>query len=117
MGTWNVNGRAPPPDLDLRPFINVASNPDVVVVGFQEIVPLTAGNVLSGARGGGRGRASSHSHGAAERSALPLSAGALSPDSTLPTLALLLFHIAVESFGLTAPWEILLDVALNGPRP
>lgn len=67
VGTWNVNGRAPPPELSLAPFINADRSPGIVVVGFQEIVPLTAGNVLS-----------------------------------------------VESAALTAPWEILLDVALNG---
>ncbi len=49
MGTYNVNGRVPPPGLDLSPWLNVASEPDIVAVAFQEIVPLNASNVVMGA--------------------------------------------------------------------
>ena len=45
-GTWNTNGRRPSPDLDITPWLDVSSRPDLVVVGFQEIVPLTPGKVL-----------------------------------------------------------------------
>jgi|TARA_B110000967_G_scaffold206697_1_gene254025 hypothetical protein len=45
-GTWNTNGKAPPQTLDISQWLDVSSKPDVVVVGFQEIVPLTPGKVL-----------------------------------------------------------------------
>ena len=38
----------PPPGLDISPWLDaVVSKPDIVVVGFQEIVPLTPGKVLA----------------------------------------------------------------------
>ena len=46
-GTWNTNGKSPPADLDVSRWLDASSRPDVVVVGFQEIVPLTAGKVLA----------------------------------------------------------------------
>lgn len=49
MGTYNVNGRLPAGELDLSPWLNVASDPDIVAVAFQEIVPLNASNVVMGA--------------------------------------------------------------------
>lgn len=49
MGTFNVNGRRPPADLDLRPWLDMATHQaDIVAVGFQEVVPLNAGNVMMG---------------------------------------------------------------------
>ena len=49
MGTFNVNGRRPPADLDLRPWLDMANHQaDIVAVGFQEVVPLNAGNVVMG---------------------------------------------------------------------
>ena len=45
-GTWNTNGKPPPDSLDISAWLDVASSPDLVVVGFQEIVPLTPGKVL-----------------------------------------------------------------------
>ena len=49
VGTYNVNGRRPPADLDLRPWLDMANQPaDIVAVGFQEVVPLNAGNVVMG---------------------------------------------------------------------
>ena len=39
-GTWNT-WKPPPASLDISAWLDVASSPDLVVVGFQEIVPLT----------------------------------------------------------------------------
>jgi hypothetical protein len=48
VGTYNVNGRKPPLGLDLKPWLAAAPESDVVVAGFQEIVPLNASNVMNG---------------------------------------------------------------------
>lgn len=53
-GTWNTNGKAPKEGMDIRSWLKMdarggfgADAADVVVVGFQEIIPLTPGNVLA----------------------------------------------------------------------
>ncbi|KAJ8771986.1 hypothetical protein K2173_027163 [Erythroxylum novogranatense] len=47
VGSWNVGGVAPPEDLELEDWLITATNQaDIYVLGFQEIVPLSAGNVL-----------------------------------------------------------------------
>ncbi|CAL5097310.1 unnamed protein product [Urochloa decumbens] len=49
VGTWNVGGRAPHRGLDLSEWLGdgpASSSPHIYVLGFQEIVPLNAGNVL-----------------------------------------------------------------------
>ncbi|KAI4387164.1 hypothetical protein MLD38_005014 [Melastoma candidum] len=46
VGTWNVGGRTPTSSLNLEDFLQVEGSTDVYVLGFQEIVPLSAGNVL-----------------------------------------------------------------------
>ncbi|URE05176.1 inositol-1,4,5-trisphosphate 5-phosphatase' [Musa troglodytarum] len=47
VGTWNVGGRPPHRGLNLRDWLtSTPSSPDIYVLGFQEIVPLNAGNVL-----------------------------------------------------------------------
>ncbi|XP_048563831.1 type I inositol polyphosphate 5-phosphatase 8-like [Triticum urartu] len=50
VGTWNVGGRAPHQGLDLSDWLldqhASSSPPHIYVLGFQEIVPLNAGNVL-----------------------------------------------------------------------
>ena len=49
--SYNVNGRAPPPGTDLREWLAVGGphgEPDIVAVGFQELVPLNASNVVMG---------------------------------------------------------------------
>ncbi|KAK3128766.1 hypothetical protein QOZ80_6BG0466050 [Eleusine coracana subsp. coracana] len=47
VATWNVGGRTPDSRLSLQDFLQVEEeSPDIYVLGFQEIVPLTAGNVL-----------------------------------------------------------------------
>ncbi|KAF8915801.1 DNase I-like protein [Mucidula mucida] len=47
VGTWNLNGR--PPSESLLPWLfprESVSDPDVFVLGFQEIVPLTAQQIV-----------------------------------------------------------------------
>ncbi|KAG8057814.1 hypothetical protein GUJ93_ZPchr0002g26729 [Zizania palustris] len=46
IGSWNVAGRAPNEDLDLDQWICSQEPADMYVLGFQEVVPLSAGNVL-----------------------------------------------------------------------
>ncbi|OIW05089.1 hypothetical protein TanjilG_06225 [Lupinus angustifolius] len=46
VGTWNVGGKSPNNGLDLRDWLKSPSPADIYVIGFQEIVPLNAGNVL-----------------------------------------------------------------------
>ncbi|XAO22935.1 hypothetical protein I312_101710 [Cryptococcus bacillisporus CA1280] len=45
-GTWNLNGRAPNEALDSWLFPPNASEPDIYMIAFQEIVELTAGQIL-----------------------------------------------------------------------
>ncbi|AES60858.1 putative phosphoric monoester hydrolase [Medicago truncatula] len=44
--TWNVAGRSPPSYLNLEDWLHTSPPADIYVLGFQEIVPLNAGNVL-----------------------------------------------------------------------
>uniref|UniRef100_A0ACD5XN10 Uncharacterized protein n=1 Tax=Avena sativa TaxID=4498 RepID=A0ACD5XN10_AVESA len=45
--TWNVGGVAPPDDLDLSDWLDTRNGAyDIYVLGFQEVVPLRARNVL-----------------------------------------------------------------------
>ncbi|KMT08821.1 hypothetical protein BVRB_6g135450 [Beta vulgaris subsp. vulgaris] len=46
VGTWNVGGRTPTNELNLDDLLQAEGSCDIYVVGFQEIVPLNAGNVL-----------------------------------------------------------------------
>ncbi|KAL4196065.1 hypothetical protein AMTRI_Chr04g244180 [Amborella trichopoda] len=47
VSTWNAGGVAPPEDLSLEDWLDTSHNPcDIYVLGFQEIVPLNAGNVF-----------------------------------------------------------------------
>nr|CAD1833925.1 unnamed protein product [Ananas comosus var. bracteatus] len=46
VGTWNVGGRLPPEDLDIREWLDMEEPADIYVLGFQEIVPLNAGNIF-----------------------------------------------------------------------
>jgi len=45
VGTWNVNGKKPSESLNSWVCVH-ETPPDVIVCGFQEIVELTAGNVV-----------------------------------------------------------------------
>lgn len=46
VATWNVGGKSPHSGLNLDDFLQVNNPSDIYVLGFQEIVPLNAGNVL-----------------------------------------------------------------------
>lgn len=46
VGTWNVGGNTPNHGMNLEDFLQVEGSADLYVLGFQEIVPLNAGNVL-----------------------------------------------------------------------
>ncbi|GLT38883.1 hypothetical protein SLA2020_131000 [Shorea laevis] len=46
VGTWNVGGKSPQEGLNLRDWLKLPAPADVYVLGFQEVVPLNAGNVL-----------------------------------------------------------------------
>ncbi|KAG7013537.1 Type IV inositol polyphosphate 5-phosphatase 7 [Cucurbita argyrosperma subsp. argyrosperma] len=48
VATWNVGGRSPPSNLSLEDWLHTSAPADIYVLGFQEIVPLNAGNVLGG---------------------------------------------------------------------
>ncbi|XAR57267.1 Inositol-polyphosphate 5-phosphatase [Bertholletia excelsa] len=46
VGTWNVGGKSPSANLNLDDFLHSSPPTDIYVLGFQEIVPLNAGNIL-----------------------------------------------------------------------
>ncbi|XP_074592583.1 type I inositol polyphosphate 5-phosphatase 4-like [Curcuma longa] len=46
VSTWNVGGKSPTKTLNLEEWIHTSPPADIYVLGFQEIVPLNAGNVL-----------------------------------------------------------------------
>ncbi|KAF8392344.1 hypothetical protein HHK36_022686 [Tetracentron sinense] len=46
VATWNVGGKSPPSNLNLEDWLHTSPPADIYVLGFQEIVPLNAGNVL-----------------------------------------------------------------------
>ncbi|KAF9675067.1 hypothetical protein SADUNF_Sadunf10G0192900 [Salix dunnii] len=46
VATWNVGGKSPHSNLNLDDILQVHDESDIYVLGFQEIVPLNAGNVL-----------------------------------------------------------------------
>ncbi|XP_021907927.1 type I inositol polyphosphate 5-phosphatase 2-like isoform X1 [Carica papaya] len=46
IGTWNVAGKIPDEDIEIDDWLSTQEAADIYVIGFQEIVPLTAGNVL-----------------------------------------------------------------------
>ncbi|GER24853.1 type I inositol polyphosphate 5-phosphatase [Striga asiatica] len=46
VATWNVAGKSPPNYLNLEEWLHTSPPADIYVLGFQEIVPLNAGNVL-----------------------------------------------------------------------
>nr|XP_019708711.1 type I inositol polyphosphate 5-phosphatase 10 isoform X3 [Elaeis guineensis] len=46
VATWNVGGKPPHRGLNFNDFIPADDHSDIYVLGFQEIVPLNAGNVL-----------------------------------------------------------------------
>ncbi|KAL8148886.1 hypothetical protein AgCh_006043 [Apium graveolens] len=46
VATWNVAGKSPTNHLSLEDWLQTSPPADIYVLGFQEIVPLNAGNVL-----------------------------------------------------------------------
>ncbi|XP_057758442.1 type I inositol polyphosphate 5-phosphatase 2-like isoform X1 [Arachis stenosperma] len=46
IGTWNVAGRTPSEDLGIDEWLSTQEPADIYILGFQEVVPLNAGNVL-----------------------------------------------------------------------
>ncbi|XP_060674186.1 type I inositol polyphosphate 5-phosphatase 2 isoform X2 [Ziziphus jujuba] len=47
IGTWNVAGKIPDEDLEIDDWLCTEEQPaDMYIIGFQEVVPLNAGNVL-----------------------------------------------------------------------
>ncbi|XP_015693263.1 type I inositol polyphosphate 5-phosphatase 1-like isoform X1 [Oryza brachyantha] len=46
VGTWNVGGKFPPSDLNIQEWLNKEEQADIYVFGFQEVVPLNAGNIF-----------------------------------------------------------------------
>ncbi|KAL7164927.1 hypothetical protein ACSBR2_040758 [Camellia fascicularis] len=46
IGTWNVAGRLPYDDLEIDDWLCMKEPADIYILGFQEVVPLNAGNVL-----------------------------------------------------------------------
>ncbi|PQM35930.1 hypothetical protein Pyn_09702 [Prunus yedoensis var. nudiflora] len=46
VGSWNVGGTLPYEDLDIDDWLCTEEPADVYILGFQEVVPLNAGNVL-----------------------------------------------------------------------
>ncbi|CAN4081223.1 unnamed protein product [Withania somnifera] len=46
VGTWNVAGRFPSDDLELDSWLDVNEPADIYVIGFQEVIPLNAGNIF-----------------------------------------------------------------------
>lgn len=46
VGTWNVGGRTPNGEIDIDEWLCLKEPIDIYIIGFQEVVPLNAGNVL-----------------------------------------------------------------------
>nr|XP_043636407.1 type I inositol polyphosphate 5-phosphatase 4-like [Erigeron canadensis] len=46
VATWNVGGKSPTNNLNLEDWLHTSPRADIYVLGFQEVVPLNAGNVL-----------------------------------------------------------------------
>ncbi|KAF7828532.1 type I inositol polyphosphate 5-phosphatase 2-like [Senna tora] len=46
VSTWNVAGRVPCEDLEIDDWLCTDEPADIYIIGFQEVVPLNAGNVL-----------------------------------------------------------------------
>jgi hypothetical protein len=46
VGTWNVGGIHPPDKVDIEDWLNMNEPSDIYVIGFQEIIPLSAGNIF-----------------------------------------------------------------------
>ncbi|KAG0473353.1 hypothetical protein HPP92_015210 [Vanilla planifolia] len=46
IGTWNVAGKPPLEDIELDEWLCISKPAEMYIIGFQEVVPLNAGNVF-----------------------------------------------------------------------
>ncbi|KAL4565927.1 hypothetical protein LXL04_030033 [Taraxacum kok-saghyz] len=46
VNTWNLGGELPPDDLNIKDLLDTDYPADIYVIGFQEIIPLNAGNIF-----------------------------------------------------------------------
>uniref|UniRef100_A0A1J3GRN7 Type I inositol 1,4,5-trisphosphate 5-phosphatase 2 n=1 Tax=Noccaea caerulescens TaxID=107243 RepID=A0A1J3GRN7_NOCCA len=46
VATWNVAGKHPSDDLEIDDWLSTDNPSDIYIIGFQEVVPLNAGNVF-----------------------------------------------------------------------
>ncbi|PKA61153.1 Type I inositol 1,4,5-trisphosphate 5-phosphatase 1 [Apostasia shenzhenica] len=46
VGSWNVGGKLPPDDLDIKEWLDMEEPADIYVLGMQEVVPLNPGNIF-----------------------------------------------------------------------
>ncbi|XP_071711241.1 type IV inositol polyphosphate 5-phosphatase 3-like [Rutidosis leptorrhynchoides] len=46
VSTWNVGGKLPPKGLNIDELLDIDNPADIYVIGFQEIIPLNAGNIF-----------------------------------------------------------------------
>lgn len=46
VGTWNVGGKIPSHELEIKEWLDMEELADIYVLGFQEVVPLNAGNIF-----------------------------------------------------------------------
>ncbi|CAM8888272.1 unnamed protein product [Rhodiola kirilowii] len=46
IGTWNVAGKLPGEDIKIDEWLCINEPADIYILGFQEVVPLNAGNVF-----------------------------------------------------------------------
>nr|CAB59428.1 inositol-1,4,5-trisphosphate 5-Phosphatase [Arabidopsis thaliana] len=46
VATWNVAGKRPSDDLEIEDWLSTDNPSDIYIIGFQEVVPLNAGNVF-----------------------------------------------------------------------
>lgn len=48
VGSWNLGGIRPYENLELKTWLQNQSTPDIVILGFQEIVPLSTSGLAGG---------------------------------------------------------------------
>lgn len=48
VGSWNIGGIRPYDNLELKAWLQNTSSPEIVVLGFQEIVPLSTSGLAGG---------------------------------------------------------------------
>lgn len=48
VGSWNLGGIVPYNNIEVATWLQQQSLPDIVVLGFQEIVPLSTSGLVGG---------------------------------------------------------------------